>query len=787
MKIFRLLIVAGLMASSSYAQTVKEALQNPLGAKTIVLNGQPGEAALFAKNGTRFKNVSTVIISGISDSVQAEQDLISIAACSSVKKVSIEKCGFRFLSGAIRMLVAVNEVSVQKCNQLDPAQAFSTLSQMPSLQKLDYSAANMKSIPRSFARLRLLEEIRIHNEDISIADGYARNTHAPAELLAEKNFQLGFGTDILLLSYSCYNETFAATHIGLMRDLLQGVAFDGNEMKLPQPPTAFKANHPLVKPPVAGLDIAPNVYTADAKNGGLLEYPSGTKIIIPQNAFVDKAGNPVSGNVTISYREFRDPVDIMLSGIPMKYDSAGQSEDFESAGMFEMNASVNGEEVFLAPGKKVDMDFAVVDTASTYNFYRLDEQKGWQYLQPTGKTEVKSDAAVSTATAQQSSTAITSFVNRTRWWSRPRLDDTISFENMYADTNYFYTTNDKSADWLFANTRAEWKRSTYWRMQKVPSQRGTNCFVLFRYKMNRNNVEMSEYRNFTWMFNDPIDKKSFMKLRSSRSGINDIRMIYNGGSSFTMELKQPGGFVSYSVTAVKVIDHKPVPVSEEMCSMMNSRYEKALARRSTRHTRKVNDRITKFNRRILKLSRDSVIAWRAVRKDMSPEELAMNFRQWANYARPFGAFNFYAVSAEASRQSSAIYQALSIQGFGVYNCDQIRRIQNPVQVFALAYSQDGVQENVTQMFVLVPGKNQAFSYTGEAGKPVQIAFGANDANKLLAINEDGSVSFCDAETFNKRTDAGNGNTRFQTLPLSDKPLSVQELRAIIYPDQVAEK
>lgn len=42
--------------------------------------------------------------------------------------------------------------------------------------------------------------------------------------------------------------------------------------------------------------------------------------------------------VKITYREFADPIDFFVSGIPMEYDSAGRKYNFESSGMCEINA-----------------------------------------------------------------------------------------------------------------------------------------------------------------------------------------------------------------------------------------------------------------------------------------------------------------------------------------------------------------------------------------------------------------------------------------------------------------
>ena len=55
-----------------------------------------------------------------------------------------------------------------------------------------------------------------------------------------------------------------------------------------------------VKPPVEGMKVAWNVNEITTAQGAELTYASGTRITIPPAAFVDKDGNPVSGNVNIA-------------------------------------------------------------------------------------------------------------------------------------------------------------------------------------------------------------------------------------------------------------------------------------------------------------------------------------------------------------------------------------------------------------------------------------------------------------------------------------------------------
>ncbi len=104
---------------------------------------------------------------------------------------------------------------------------------------------------------------------------------------------------------------------------------------------------------------------------------SGTVIRIPKDALVYADGSPVKGNVDFSYREFRDAADFIATDIPMLYDHQHQ---FESAGMFEMNASQAGKEVFVKKDAYVDVDFNLTnDNLEGVGFFEYQDNE-WSNL-----------------------------------------------------------------------------------------------------------------------------------------------------------------------------------------------------------------------------------------------------------------------------------------------------------------------------------------------------------------------------------------------------------------------
>jgi hypothetical protein len=135
----------------------------------------------------------------------------------------------------------------------------------------------------------------------------------------------------------------------------------------------------FVNPPLKGKDIAFKKHTINADNGGSFTY-NGSRVIIPAGIFCDEKGVTIKGKVDIEYREFHNPLDIFLSGIPMTYDSAGTKFTFESAGMLDIRGEQNGKPVLIKQGKNMEVEMASTTTNENYNIYVLDTvKKNWVF------------------------------------------------------------------------------------------------------------------------------------------------------------------------------------------------------------------------------------------------------------------------------------------------------------------------------------------------------------------------------------------------------------------------
>jgi hypothetical protein len=134
--------------------------------------------------------------------------------------------------------------------------------------------------------------------------------------------------------------------------------------------------------PVEKFNVPKEHYQMIAEEGGNFTYhKTGSTVSIPPDALVDKKGDPVTGQVDISYREFHTPKEIFFSGIPMDFDVNGEKQYFESAGMIDIQASQNNEEVFIKKGKAISFNMSTDNSNKEVKLYELDKtEKKWKEL-----------------------------------------------------------------------------------------------------------------------------------------------------------------------------------------------------------------------------------------------------------------------------------------------------------------------------------------------------------------------------------------------------------------------
>ena len=224
----------------------------------------------------------------------------------------------------------------------------------------------------------------IYNQKLS-----KKRTEAVADYLSEK----GFMKSIMELDY--YGETSPATvnndekgkqtnrRVAIIIHYSEPVKLETtSEVITYEEEKTEILNLENFAPQFTRLEINPVVKT------NLPLDQEGTVLHIPKNCFVDKNGQPVKDKVTIEYKEYQNSADIAFSNIPMTYTQNGEEFFFNSSGMFEIQGTVEGEPVSIAPNQKLTIDYALAKKNPDLRFYRLNENgKDWEVVQNINKTD----------------------------------------------------------------------------------------------------------------------------------------------------------------------------------------------------------------------------------------------------------------------------------------------------------------------------------------------------------------------------------------------------------------
>jgi hypothetical protein len=778
-----------LLAFSAKAQvSLQVALSNPQAAQQIQLSGNPTEVNVFIRNAPTFTALQALTISGLNDSLLGNRLCKALQPMNTLTYVYWDNCLLTRMPEGFSRLNAVKSVRISGCYLLNMAVVYAQLRQMPSLEQLDVEVNEMDLFPASFSGLRHLTKIHLTNNDKSLADGYAANMRGLNALRTTETKQLGFDeagekNSSLRLEYTCFDAAVARTHLDAMLDVMQGAVGATGVLVLPARLRAFDRKHPFVNRPFAGIDVLKNVYVVDAARGTKIDYPSGTKITIPTNAFVDKNGSPVNGIVALDYREFRDVADVIVSGITMHYDSGGVSGQFKSAGMFEMNASVNGQEVFLAPNKKVEMQFAVTDSSSAYNFYELDEKLGWVYKgKPGEKTEVREAVVQNPVTLTKAMLMFKSLQQR----RLPKIGDTTHFDERFEDLSYAYLTKRKDT------YDKKGKLKFIYGLQRINLRKtgsGKNCtYFTISFVKWPNHRELGIYSPYTWCIDQKMNAKSFKAMYGKNVEFVDARVKYEGGQH-TLVLKNRFGFKEIPVKLGRMRDKKFEPVSKTNADRLHRGYVRQLSICKRSFERSITKEKKTYAKRMLQVKKDSLKVWNTIREEMTAEEKSMTTDEWfAEYKRILN-IEISAMDSLAGNLNNVL-RSLTLTGFGVYNCDQIQRLDRPVEVFTILNTPEAPQGfNAQTIYVIDKRDNSVLTYyAGGYGtiapkakdKAIWTAFSPYSQNTMLGVDDKGNMAVVKSEGFDGRNFTRNREEEFDANLTTGNASTVADIRKLIF-------
>ena len=153
---------------------------------------------------------------------------------------------------------------------------------------------------------------------------------------------------------------------------LAGTAGQAAEEGIAQPVAQLAVQEPFenVKPGTETLRIE------DPSRPSIHTLSTGTVLRVPANAFSEAGGTLVTDPVQLTFREFHSAAEIIVSGIPMRVPKADGTEEWlQTAGMYEINGTSNGQPIDIASGKAIEVDLRS-QTGGDYDFWIFDKASG---------------------------------------------------------------------------------------------------------------------------------------------------------------------------------------------------------------------------------------------------------------------------------------------------------------------------------------------------------------------------------------------------------------------------
>ena len=358
----------------------------------------------------------------------------SIELLEGLEELEARDGSFDVLPVQLKKLKHLKRVALTDCPNLKTDKTIKQLADLDSLTSLELVQGTMTELPRGISKMENLQELTLGGKELTSLGSELAALPALRSMTIQEspalaweealngfqqiaklekagvhqwtNGRIGEGLaqlrSLKALDLSDNGITTLPADLGQMKWLkkldLRGNDLSGEEIsalqkQLPHCQISFSESRPVeyavVDEPIEDVNVPQRYYRITPEEPAVLKYESGTTLDVPANAFLNAKGEVVTGPVDITYREFNDPLEIMLSGIPMTIEQDGETRQFESAGMVELNASQNGEPLFPNPDNPIMINMISTTNSDKYNLYYLNPESGaWQ---ERGKDEIRSD------------------------------------------------------------------------------------------------------------------------------------------------------------------------------------------------------------------------------------------------------------------------------------------------------------------------------------------------------------------------------------------------------------
>lgn len=456
-----------------------------------------------------------------------------------------------------------------------------------------------------------------------------------------------------------------------------------------------------IKQPIPGIDINDTVFTLNPTKKNNFTYQSGTSLSIDANAFQTQSGQAYNGTVKLFYREFRNPVEIMLSGIPMSNTVNGETQIFKSGGMYEINAyDPENKALKLASDTAIKINFALTDTSETFKFYSLNNDGSWN-------TETQSVNISKPDTVGKPTIAVREYYKYLRTSLKSKADTTNYFSR-FDNPDYLYVyrkdnfeknpKNPKDTSYVKENTYHKKKLKTKALLRvKYVRQTKDKELVFTIVKTNKHTVippYMYALLNRDYLYHGDLTKAQFKALFNRKLLCWDVRPT-SMDNMVNLDIKTTKSHINLSGQVVTIRKDKSYYIPKHASRLVNLKMARLIKRDGRKFNKDYRHMTYNFNdANYVKNKNPEEYAYKHSLNFQTSTEKALSFDEWKNYCGRFPNTFFNAYYDETSND---VGRALLTSGLGIKNID--------------AYLHNGSMQDVFVRYDNVPFDSVSTNYS----------------------------------------------------------------------------
>jgi hypothetical protein len=442
----------------------------------------------------------------------------------------------------------------------------------------------------------------------------------------------------------------------------------------------YQSKLDCINQPIPGIKINDTTFSFNPSQKANFTYESGTKLTVDRNSFLTQNGSPYTGIVTLFYREFRNPVEIMLSGIPMTNKVNGETQLFKSGGMYELNAfDAENKPLTLNSDTAIKINFALTDTSQSFQFFSLNNDGSWATLANTINTVSASSSASSSSNGTRAVKEYFSYIRS----SSKSVTDTTRFNNRFYSKEYLYTYRKDN----FEINKYKKNNDTNYVKEYSYKKKTLKAKALFRVKYSRltkdkqiiftivpakGHIFIPSYVHAiigkNYLYTGNLTKDEFKKVFNRKLLCWDVRTTYDN-DVINLEIKTEKEFQVLSAQIITVSNDKSIEVQKKSAKYLNqkvARFIKRDARKFDKITRFQYSNFNDINYKGKNNKNKDELAYVYCKKWQNKTEKPMDFKAWKLYVKIYASQYSDRYSLETTND---LGMALLKSGLGAKNID----------------------------------------------------------------------------------------------------------------------